>query len=263
MKEKQEISSSELSRNLSDGNYKIQLMSPVYNEGKQVIALYDKLISENINFDSLKFIYDFEGDSSLPYIEEISKKDNRVKAEKNNFGRGVLNALSWGFSIAENGPLIVIMADNSDKLSVIPSLIELWKSGACVVAPSRYMEGGNQHGGPPFKKFLSRTSGVFLKLIGFPVSDPTNNYKLYDGLWIKNQKIESSGGFEIALELTGKAFFQGKIIREVPTEWWDRTDGESKFKFWSWLPKYLRWYVPLVFFTPFLNLKRKCFGRGN
>ncbi len=241
--------------------FTVQLMAPVYNEGSQVRTLYETLLETDAPFDSLAFIYDFDGDTSLPYIEELTKRDPRVRAEKNNFGKGVVNALSWGFSIAKPGPLIVVMADNSDKLSIIPELISLWKEGATVVAPSRYIKGGKQHGGPVLKKFLSSLSGRVLKLLGFPTSDPTNNYKLYDGEWVRGQKIESTGGFEIALELTGKAFFEEKTIKEVPTEWWDRTDGESKFKMWAWIPKYLRWYLPLVFLTPFLNLKRKCFGR--
>ena len=242
-------------------NHTIQLMSPVYNEGAQVLVLYETLIREKVSFDSLAFVYDFDGDTTLPYIQELAAKDNRVRAEKNNFGKGVVHALSWGFSIAKPGPMIVIMADNSDKLSIIPELISQWEKGSTVVAPSRYMKGGKQHGGPLLKKLLSGFSGIVLKLAGFPTADPTNNYKLYDGAWVRAQKIESTGGFEVALELTGKAFLEGKKISEYPTEWWDRTDGESKFKMWAWIPLYLKWYLPLLFKTPFLNLQRKCFGR--
>jgi dolichol-phosphate mannosyltransferase len=242
--------------------YAVQLMAPVYNEGSQVCVLYENLIKEKVPFDHLVFVYDFDGDTTLPFIQSLSEKDSRVRAEKNNFGKGVVHALSWGFSIAVPGPLIVVMADNSDKLSIIPDLIQLWKEGATVVVPSRYTRGGRQHGGPRLKKFLSGLSGRILRLIGFPTSDPTNNYKLYDGVWVKSQKIESTGGFEVALELTGKAFTEGRTIKEVPTEWWDRTDGESKFRMWAWIPKYLRWYLPLVVRTPLLNLKRKCLGRG-
>jgi hypothetical protein len=55
-------------------------------------------------------------------------------------------------------------------------------------------------------------------------------------------EIESKGGFEIGMEITVKAYIAGYKITEVPTTWNDRTDGESNFKLWAWLPHYLHWY---------------------
>ena len=54
--------------------------------------------------------------------------------------------------------------------------------------------------------------------------------------------IESTGGFELALELTVKADLAGRKIAEVPTTWRDRTAGQSHFKLREWLPHYLHWY---------------------
>lgn len=224
----------------------VQFLVPIYNEGENVRILYDNLVSESFDFDSLKFVYDADEDTSLPYIAEISQNDPRVLAEKNQIGRGVINALSWGFSRALEGPVIVLMGDNSDKLSILPEMYELWKDGATIVNPSRYMKGGVQHGGGVIKSFLSKTAGRSLKLIGFPTADPTNNFKLYDGEWLRSQKIESRGGFEVALELTYKAYLQGQRIVELPTEWFDREMGESQFQFRKWLPLYLRWYLKAV-----------------
>lgn len=228
---------------------KVQFLVPIYNEGENVRFLYDNLVAEEAPFDTLKFIYDIDTDTSLPFIKEISQKDPRVIAEKNEYGKGVIKALSWGFAHVENGPVIVLMGDNSDKLSIIPEMLKLWREGATIVNPSRYMKGGKQHGGGFLKSTLSSLAGRSLKLIGFPTADPTNNFKLYDGAWLREQKIESTGGFEVALELCYKAYAQGKLICELPTEWFDRTQGESRFQFRKWLPKYLRWYLRAVWFV--------------
>jgi glycosyltransferase involved in cell wall biosynthesis len=222
-------------------------MSPVYNEGDSICTLYNSLIENKVHFDELYFVYDFDGDTTVPFIKKLAEKDSRVRGHKNDLGRGVVFALKSGFQIAKDGPLIVVMADNSDKLAIIPEMIKLWRDGSKVVSPSRYMPGGKQHGGPKFKKFLSGTQGKFLGFLGFPTNDPTNNFKLYDGEWIRKQEIESTGGFEVALELTGRAYMQGLKISQLPTEWWDRTQGESNFKLWKWLPKYLRWYFMILF----------------
>lgn len=225
------------------GAGKIQLLVPVYNEGGNVRVLYEGLVRDKVPFDALTFIYDFDEDNTLPVIAELAAKDTRIFSSKNAIGRGVLNALRWGFFLSQPGPVIVLMGDNSDKLTIIPEMIELWKKGATVVSPSRYMKGGVQEGGGLVKATLSRMAGKSLRLIGFPTADPTNNFKLYDGEWLKAQKIESEGGFEIALELSYKAFRDKRNIVELPTVWKDRTMGESRFKLFKWLPHYLRWYL--------------------
>ena len=72
--------------------------------------------------------------------------------------------------------------------------------------------------------------------------DPTNNFKLYTRRFLDAVTIESSAGFELALELTVKATLDGRTVAEVPTTWRDRTAGQSNFKLRKWLPQYLRWY---------------------
>jgi hypothetical protein len=59
---------------------------------------------------------------------------------------------------------------------------------------------------------------------------------------LKSFTIGSTGGFELNLELTVKAFLGGYRIAETPSVWRDRTAGESHFKLWKWLPSYLKWY---------------------
>lgn len=110
------------------------------------------------------------------------------------------------------------------------------------------MKGGQQIGGPRFKKFLSRTAGLSLYWIGaLPIHDATNAFRAYRRTWLETVTIESTGGFEISLELTVKAKLAGKKIGEVPSTWRDRSAGESRFMLRKWLPKYLKWYMKAIF----------------
>ena len=98
-------------------------------------------------------------------------------------------------------------------------------------------------GGALFKKNLSKWAGLTLRWFrGFPTHDATNSFKLYDAEMLNTFTLESRGGFEISLEITVKAFLAGYRIAELPTTWRDRTQGESRFRLWHWLPLYLRWY---------------------
>ena len=135
------------------------------------------------------------------------------------------------------------MADLSDDLTLVDRMLDLYRHGYRLVAPSRYMPGGKVIGGPLLKKNFSRAAGLSLYwLRGIPTRDATNAFKLYDAALLKTFDIESISGFEISLEITVKAFLAGWPITEIPATWRDRTRGKSRFRLWAWLPRYLRWY---------------------
>jgi len=116
-----------------------------------------------------------------------------------------------------------------------------------VVVASRYMAGGRQIGGPWLKGQLSRWGGRSLKwLAGFPVSDATNSFRLYDAALVRRIEIESTGGFEVGFEITLKAWMGGARIAEVPCTWRDRVAGQSRFALRKWLPLYARLWARAV-----------------
>ena len=105
------------------------------------------------------------------------------------------------------------------------------------------IKGGKQIGGPYVKQLLSRLAGISLHhLVGFPIHDATNSFRLYSKRFLKSVKIESDGGFELAIELTVKAYFNNYKVGEVPTVW-RYSAKESRFLMKKWLPKYLKWYL--------------------
>ena len=90
---------------------------------------------------------------------------------------------------------------------------------------------------------MSRIAGLSLHWLGgLPIHDATSNYRLYSKRLLQRVTIESTGGFELGLELTVKAYALGMRVAEVPTTWRDRTAGQSRFQLWKWLPRYLHWY---------------------
>jgi len=221
----------------------LHIITPVYNEGENFPALYEA-VKKNIKTPhELVVVYDFDKDNTLPVAKKYAKKDKTLVLHKNGIGKGALNALKSGFNYVKQGPVLIIMADLSDDLSMVDAMYKKYLDGASVVCGSRYMKGGKQLGSPLLKRTLSRLAGVSLYWVRrLPTHDVTNNFKLYDKALLDSITIESKGGFEIAMEITVKAFRRKLEIVELPTTWRDRTAGESKFRLWAWLPSYLRWY---------------------
>lgn len=222
----------------------LHIVTPVYNEGDNFPELYRQVKTMVKTPHKFVVVYDFAKDTTVPVVKQYQKNDKQLVLHKNTHGRGALGAILSGFDYVDSGPVLVIMADLCDDLGLADKLYKAYLDGATVACPSRYMKGGQQIGGSLFKRFLSRLAGVSLYYIRrFPTHDVTNNFRLYDKQFIDSITIESQGGFEVAMEITVKAFRQGLKIVEMPTTWRDRSAGESKFKLREWLPSYLRWYL--------------------
>jgi dolichol-phosphate mannosyltransferase len=221
----------------------LSVVVPVYNEGEHVVPVLKALATAIATPHELVVVYDFDGDTTVPVIDRLRHELPTLRGLRNDLGRGVLNAMKAGIAGTAGRYVLITMADGSDEPGVIDEMVALAGAGADVVAGSRYMRGGGQVGGPLVKRLLSRAAGLSLHwLARVPTHDATNNFKLYSRRFLDAVTIESTAGFELALELTVKAALQGRTIAEVPTTWRDRTAGQSNFKLRQWLPHYLHWY---------------------
>lgn len=221
----------------------VTLIVPVFNEADNLPRLIVEIEREVTVPHRVLVVYDFEEDTTVPVARRLAETRPWLHVVRNDLGRGPASAIRAGFLTAGTGPAVVVMADLSDDLSQIPAMLEQYRAGYRVICPSRYMRGGQQIGGGRVKSLMSRAAGLTLHwLAGFPTHDATNNYRMYDAELVNELGIDSRRGFEIALELTAKAFARGVPVTELPTVWRDRTAGTSNFRIMQWLPHYLRWY---------------------
>jgi glycosyltransferase involved in cell wall biosynthesis len=221
----------------------LSVVLPVYNEGDAVAPVI-RALAKGIHVPcEILVVYDFEGDTTVSVARALASEIPEVKPLRNELGRGVLNAMKSGIAASRAPYVLVSMADGSDEPEVVDRMVELACDGADIVAASRYMKGGHQIGGPPLKRLMSRAAGFSLHWFAdVPIHDSTNNFKLYSRRFLDSVTIESTAGFELALELSVKATLARRRLVEVPTTWRDRTSGKSNFKLRKWLPHYLRWY---------------------
>ncbi len=221
---------------------------PVYNEGPNIqtcVRRVHEALQEHPH--EILVCYDFEGDNTLQALAEMQDRPTTVRTVRNDLGRGAAYAMRAGFQAARGDVVVTTMADLSDPPEVIPAMAARVRQGAAVVSGSRYMPGGRQEGGPLLKRTMSRLAGLTLRwLTGIRTHDCTNNFRGYSRQFLSATRIESLHGFELALELTVKAWVQGLAIDEVPTTWTDRTQGQSRFRLLKWLPLYLHWYLVAV-----------------
>jgi dolichol-phosphate mannosyltransferase len=222
----------------------VDFVMPVYNEGPNIARALEEIDRSVPLSKRVLVVYDFDEDNTVPVVRELQPKYPWVELVRNTTGRGVLHAIRTGIAATSAEVVVVTMADLSDDVAIVPRMVGLIRDeGYDIVCASRYMKGGQQIGGPPLKKLLSRMAGLSLHwLSGLPTHDATNAFRAYRRSVLLETPIESTGGFEYSLEITAKAYARGRRITEVPSTWRDRSAGRSRFKLRAWLPLYLKWY---------------------
>jgi glycosyltransferase involved in cell wall biosynthesis len=222
---------------------RVSVVIPAYEEGESIIPCLDRIFAALSWPCEIAVVVDSAEDSTVPVLTEYAKHEPQLRTLINTYGRGPANAIRYGFDNVTAPVVVVTMADGSDDPEQIEPLCRLVERGVVVAAASRYAPGGQQVGGPFVKGLLSQTAGRSLHTFArVGTRDATNSFKAYDRGFVQKVGIDSRKGFEIGLELTVKAKRLGLPIAELPTIWLERHTGDSNFKVWAWMPKYLFWY---------------------
>ncbi len=191
----------------------IDIVIPVYNEGDNIKTTIAEIEEKVKTPYCIWVVYDFDEDNTVTPTKELMEQGKNIKLLKNKYGRGVLNAIKTGLETVDKGAVLVVMGDLSDDMTVVDKMFDMLNNGYDLVCGSRYMKGGKQIGGPPLKSFMSRMAGVSLNLLtGIPTHDISNSFKLYSKKMLDKITIESTGGFEIGMEIVVKAFTMGYKI---------------------------------------------------
>ena len=222
--------------------YELDLVIPVFNEGANILGVLRALDASLHTPARVLICYDFEGDNTLSAIRDGWTGGIPVIFVR-NLGRGPHGAVMTGLRFGAAPYALVLPADDDYNAPMLDSMVEQARTGADIVCGSRFMKGGSMVNCPWLKAFLVRSAAFTLcHFAGIPTHDPTNGLRLFTRRVIDSIEVESEIGFTYSLELLVKAHRLRWRVAEVPAEWFERSEGKSRFKVLGWLPAYLKWY---------------------
>jgi len=240
---------------LSYSPTRLDIVIPVYNEGKNILATLGALRRQVRTSSRILICYDRPDDDTLPAIKNNPKAVEGLAVEfVLNRGRGAHGAIMSGFAASQAPFVLVYPADDDFNGAIVDEMVKKAAAGADVVCASRFMPGGRMVGCPWPKATLVRAAAFSLyHLARLPTHDASNGFRLFSRRLINSVAIESDRGFCFSIELLVKCHRLGWPIAEVPAQWFERRQGGSRFRVLAWLPAYLRWYG-YAFATTFLRL---------
>jgi len=208
---------------------KLSVISPTYNESENVGLLIAALEQTLQGMDYEIVISDDDSpDLTWAHVEEIAKRNPRVRALRRTSNHGLGASVVDGFSLARGEVMACIDADLQHDPGILPKMLEEFDQGADLVVATRYMPGGGTTNWNPFRRFASWIATQMARLLlGVPLLDPMSGYFMLrqkDFLRVRNEL--DGQGFKILLEIV--AHMAPRSLREVPYTFRPRVAGQSK-----------------------------------
>jgi dolichol-phosphate mannosyltransferase len=208
---------------------KLSVISPTYNEAENVGLLITELekVLEGGDYEIL-ISDDDSPDLTWARVEEIGRRNPRVRALRRTSNRGLGPSVVDGFGSATGEAVACIDADLQHDPTILPQMLKELKNGSDLVVATRYMPGGGTTNWGLIRRLGSWGCTKLAQwLLGVKLRDPMSGYFMMrreDFLKVRDNL--NARGFKILLEIA--AHMHPRNLSEVPYTFGPRAQGESK-----------------------------------
>ena len=219
-----------------------EIVIPIFNEGNNILKVLSLLNQSIIYKVRVLLCYDLDNDDIFKSQKLLNKFKFEVLFVKNP-GKGPCSAIKSGLLFGNAKCVIVYPADDFLNYKILDKMYELYLTGSEIVVASRFVKGGSMKNCPLLKEiFVRLASSTLFFFSSIPVKDASNGFRLFSRKILNMFTIESLVGFAYSLELLVKCDRLKLKISEIPAQWEERSEGQSKFKVFKWFSQYLKWY---------------------
>ncbi|QKV17349.1 glycosyltransferase [Oricola thermophila] len=213
----------------------LSIILPAYNEARNIPLIVDKIADAmgEIPFEII-VVDDDSPDGTASVTRAIAREKPNVRCVHRINRRGLSGACIEGM-MAANAPVVAVMdADMQHDETRLPVMLEEIRKGADLVIGSRYVDGGSASTG--FQK-KTRAKGSELatalanRITGAYTTDPMSGFfMMRHEVADKAARSVSRDGFKILFDIVSRFGHELKI-KEVPFQFRERVEGESKLGF--------------------------------
>jgi len=235
------------------------VLIPAHNEGAAIVltvhAIYGALRGAAIPHEIL-VVLDHCTDETESILNGVKKELPVLRTTTNPAAGGFGFAIRRGLDVMAGDAVVIVMADASDDPRDIVQYYRKLEEGYDCVFGSRFVSGASVRSYPLHKLWLNRFGNFVIRLLfRIKYNDTTNAFKSFRKEVIDGMRPFLSNHFNLTVELPLKAIVRGYSWTVVPTNWYGRSTGESKFVIKEMGSRYL--------FIIFYCLIEKYFSRGD
>ena len=211
---------------------KTLVISPTYNERKNIKLLVDMVLGNYPDFDLL-IIDDSSPDGTSEKVKDLQSKYENLYLEIRGKKLGLGTAYIYGFKWAldhKYDRIVQMDADLSHNPKDLPMLVKNLDEYDLVIG-SRYIRGISVVNWPLRRLMLSYGANTYSRIItGMPIMDGTGGFKAWKSEVLSDIDLDSvrSQGYSFQIEMNFRAWIKDYKIKEVPIIFSDRTIGQSK-----------------------------------
>jgi dolichol-phosphate mannosyltransferase len=211
---------------------KTLIISPTYNERKNIKQLVDMVIGENPELHLL-IVDDNSPDGTGEKVKKLQTEYKNLFLETRPKKSGLGTAYIFGFKWAldkKYDNIIQMDADLSHNPKDLPRMVNNLQKYDLVIG-SRYINGISVVNWPLRRLMLSYGANAYSSVItGMPIMDGTGGFKAWKSSVLSSIDLDSvkSQGYSFQIEMNFRAWVKKFNIKEIPIIFSDRTIGQSK-----------------------------------
>jgi len=211
---------------------KTLVISPTYNERKNIQSLVEQVLGPNLDYHLL-VVDDNSPDKTAEKVKELQQLYPNLHLEERPGKAGLGTAYLFGFQWALDRHFEAIVqmdADLSHDPKDVPRLVADLEKHDLVIG-SRYVDGVSVVNWPIRRLILSYGANLYSRIItGMPINDATGGFKAWRGSLLDTIRLEKvrSQGYSFQIEMNFRAWRLEASIKEETIIFVDRTIGESK-----------------------------------
>ena len=211
---------------------KTLVISPTYNEKKNIKALVEQVLDPNPDYHLL-VIDDNSPDGTASAVKELQTEYANLHLEERPGKAGLGTAYIYGFKWAlerDYEAVVQMDADLSHDPGDVPRLVKQLEVHDLVIG-SRYIHGVSVVNWPIRRLILSYGANLYSSIVtGMPLKDSTGGFKAWRREVLETVQLDQvrSQGYSFQIEMNFRTWRRGFTIIEEPIIFADRTIGESK-----------------------------------
>ena len=211
---------------------KTLIISPTYNERKNIKQLVNMVIGENPELHLL-IVDDNSPDGTGEEVKKLQTEYKNLFLETRPKKSGLGTAYIFGFKWAlekKYDNIIQMDADLSHNPKDLPRMVNNLQKYDLVIG-SRYINGISVVNWPLRRLMLSYGANAYSRVItGMPIMDGTGGFKAWKSSVLSSIDLDSvkSQGYSFQIEMNFRAWVKKFNIKEIPIIFSDRTIGQSK-----------------------------------